>query len=46
MQERPLTEEEAMKEIERQEKEFGLKYPKREKEKEIRRLMGKEPWFR
>jgi hypothetical protein len=45
MQERPLTEEKARKEIERLERELGVKYPKGEKEKEIRRLTGKEPWF-
>jgi hypothetical protein len=46
MRERSMNEENARKEIERLEKELGVKYPKREKEKEIRRLMGKEPWFR
>ena len=42
---RPLTEEEARLEIERIEKECGVKYPKKEREKEMKRLMGKASWF-
>lgn len=42
---RALNEEEARLEIERIEKEYRVKYPKREREKAIQRFMGKEPWF-
>ena len=42
---RPLSEEEARLEIERIEKEYGVKYPKKEKDKAIKRLMGKMAWF-
>jgi len=41
-----LTERQARQKVELLEKETGLRYGKTEKEREIRRLMGKEPWFR
>ena len=42
---RPLSEREARTEILRLEKEFGVKYPKMEKEKAVKRMLGKAPWF-
>ena len=42
---KPVSEEKARLEVGRIEKKYGVKYPKREKEKAIKRLMGKAPWF-
>jgi uncharacterized NAD-dependent epimerase/dehydratase family protein len=44
-QTKPLNEKEAKEAVERLEREFGVNYAKRDREKEIKRLMGRAPWF-